>query len=72
MKNKKEFIKKANCFLLMLFSLFLSAIVYKLDYEKKQVREERNMKSLRSMGMSIEQIAEAVEEDISVVKEWIA
>ena len=30
MKDKNEVIKKVNCFLLMLFSLFLSAMVYNL------------------------------------------
>ena len=34
--------------------------------------KRRTARNLTKMGMSIEQIAEAVEEDISVIKEWIS
>lgn len=51
----------------------------KLDAREELGRNEgendskrRTARNLTKMGMSIEQIAEAVEEDISVVKEWIA
>lgn len=55
----------------------------KLDAREERGRNEgrsegendskrRTARNLIKMGMSIEQIAEAVEEDISVVKEWIA
>lgn len=55
----------------------------KLDAREERGRNEgrsegendskrRTARNLTKMGMSIEQIAEAVEEDISVVKEWIA
>lgn len=55
----------------------------KLDAREERGRNEgrsegendskrRTARNLIKMGMSIEQIAEAVEEDISVVKEWIS
>lgn len=55
----------------------------KLDAREERGRNEgrsegendskrRTARNLIKMGMSIEQIAEAVEEDISVIKEWIA
>mgnify|MGYP002679925778 FL=1 len=55
----------------------------KLDAREERGRNEgrsegendskrRTARNLIKMGMSIEQIAEAVEEDISVAKEWIA
>lgn len=51
----------------------------KLDAREERGRNEgeneskrKTAKNLIKMGMPIEQIAQAVEEDINVVKEWIA
>lgn len=51
----------------------------KLDAREERGRNEgenegkrKKAKNLIKMGMPIEQIAQAVEEDINVVKEWIA
>ena len=75
-QNKDAFMKEGSAMCEELDKI----INAKLDArEEREGRSEgeihskrRTARNLTKMGMSIEQIAEAVEEDISVVKEWIA
>lgn len=77
--NKDAFMKEGSAMCEELDKI----INAKLDAREERGRNEgrsegendskrRTARNLIKMGMSIEQIAEAVEEDISVVKEWIA
>lgn len=74
-QNKDAFMKEGSAMCEELDKI----INAKLDAREERGRNEgeidskrRTARNLIKMGMSIEQIAEAVEEDISVVKEWIA
>lgn len=78
-QNKDAFMKEGSAMCEELDKI----INAKLDAREERGRNEgrsegeidskrRTARNLTKMGMSIEQIAEAVEEDISVVKEWIA
>ena len=77
--NKDAFMKEGSAMCEELDKI----INAKLDAREERGRNEgrsegendskrRTARNLIKMGMSIEQIAEAVEEDISVIKEWIA
>lgn len=77
--NKDAFMKEGSAMCEELDKI----INAKLDAREERGRNEgrsegendskrRTARNLIKMGMSIEQIAEAVEEDISVIKEWIS